>query len=65
MTDPAAWPTDLRELVKQHGAGVVWHAGYLALGFPPTWATTGDEFAAVESAVRMRRPTPQHGAGHE
>lgn len=53
MTDPAAWPTELRSLVQQHGPGVVWHAGLVALGFPPTWATA-DDFETVRQAVFVR-----------
>jgi hypothetical protein len=45
------WPAELRAAVRQHGTAVVYAEGMRALGFPPTWAMTGREVAAVRRSL--------------
>jgi hypothetical protein len=45
------WPAELRPAVRRHGAATVYAVGMAALGFPPTWAMTGRDFAAVRRSL--------------
>lgn len=49
--DTDLWPIPLRRDLQAHGVEAVWYAGLEALGYPPLWADTGREFAAVAAAL--------------
>lgn len=41
------WPPQLQSVVRQHGPKRVHDAGVAALGYPPAWAHTHNEFLSV------------------
>ena len=41
----SSWPDGLRAAVAAAGADKVWTVGLHHLGYPPTWALDGSEYA--------------------
>jgi hypothetical protein len=51
LQDVSQWPGELQSLLMFVAPPVVWRAGLLVLGFPPTWVDTNEEQHAVEAAT--------------
>lgn len=51
LRDASRWPDELQSLLMFVAPPVVWRAGLLVLGFPPTWVDTNEEQHAVEAAT--------------
>ena len=51
LQDVSQWPDELQSLLMFVAPPVVWRAGLLVLGFPPTWVDTDEEQQAVETAT--------------
>lgn len=47
------WPRGLDDLVAKHGGRAVYAVGLQALGYPPTWSTSGAEFVTVKRALQQ------------
>jgi hypothetical protein len=45
------WDRRLQSLVEICGPAIVYDVGLVVLDYPPTWADTDEEAAAVEAAV--------------
>jgi hypothetical protein len=45
------WSAPLRPYVETHGADAVWIVGIDVLGYPPPWAASTKENAAVINAM--------------
>lgn len=50
-----AWPRLMAGTVERHGEAEVWAAGLEALGFPPTWVTTAEEWRRVVETLQRRQ----------
>ena len=48
---PFHWHWLMFDLLNFLGPELVWEVGLNALGYPPTWVDTSEEFEKVESAI--------------